>query len=218
MKPKYKAVLFDLDGTLLYTLEDLYRSVNHALAYGGLPLRTIDEIQRFIGNGVNVLMHRAVPEGTPEEITLRLLEVFRVHYLEHMHDHTRLYDGIDAVLAALQAQGVKMAIVSNKLDAATKEMNERYFARWISTAIGAPPEHKKPDPTSVFLAMEQLGVTHDECVYVGDSDVDAETASRAGIPCIGAAWGFRGRDFLAALGLSEIADVPTELLDYLLVS
>lgn len=212
---KYKTVIFDLDGTLLYTLEDLYQSVNAALSSHHLPTRTIEEVCHFIGNGVAVLMHRSAPAGTSEEEISELLAIFRRHYLEHMYDHTRPYDGIMEMLSGLFHAGIQTAIVSNKLDEATKQMNNRYFAPQITVAIGAPPDKKKPHPYSVFTAMELLNAIPSETVYVGDSDVDVLTAQNAGIDCIGVSWGYRGREFLANLGVEMIVDSPKELLELL---
>lgn len=212
---KYKTVIFDLDGTLLNTLEDLYLSVNYALAAHNHPLRTIDEIRRFIGNGVAVLIRRSAPAGTSEEEAEALLDIFREHYLAHMNDHTCPYDGIMDMLSQLEKAGIRTAIVSNKVDKATKELNAMYFAPQITVAIGAPPDKKKPHPASVFTAMEELHAVPSETVYVGDSDVDVETAGNAGIDCIGVSWGYRGREFLANLGLKMIADTPEDLLTLL---
>ncbi len=209
---KYKTVIFDLDGTLLNTLEDLYLSVNVALSAHNHPLRTIEEVRRFIGNGVAVLMHRSAPAEASAEEVEALLQIFRTHYLSHMNDHTAPYDGITEMLAGVEAAGIRAAIVSNKVDKATKQLNARYFAPQVTVAIGAPPDKKKPHPASVFTAMEELHAIPSETVYVGDSDVDVETAKNAGIACIGVAWGYRGREFLAGLGVEMIADTPADLL------
>lgn len=208
----YQTVIFDLDGTLLYTLEDLQASVNAALRAHRHPERSLEEVKHFIGNGVAVLMRRSAPAGTSETEAEELLSLFRTHYLRHMYDHTIPYEGVPELLEGLHAAGIRTAIVSNKLDEATKQMNRRFFAPLNEVAIGAPPDKKKPHPYSVFQAMELLHASPERTVYVGDSDVDAETAKNAGIPCIGVAWGYRGREFLEGLGLEAVVDTPGELL------
>ncbi len=212
---KYQTVIFDLDGTLLNTLEDLQASVNAALRAHRHPERSLEEVKSFIGNGVAILMRRSAPKGTPQAEVEEMLSVFRAHYLEHMYDHTAPYEGILELLDGLHAAGIRTAIVSNKLDEATKQMNLRYFSPHNEIAIGAPPDKKKPHPYSVYQAMELLHARPEQTVYVGDSDVDAETAKNAGIPCIGVAWGYRGREFLTRLGLETVADTPAELLSLL---
>lgn len=213
---KYSTLLFDLDGTLLDTLTDLYLAVNHALTEFHFPQRSREEVRMFVGNGVKKLIERAVPPMTPEDVTAQVLAEFRSYYAEHSRLHTAPYDGILLSLYALHEKGWKMAVVSNKFDAAVKELNAEYFSDYIPVAIGeneAAGRRKKPAPDSLFDAMAELGVTKDECLYVGDSDVDIETAKNAGIPCIGCAWGFRGREFLAEHGLGDdmILDEPARL-------
>ena len=211
---KYTTLLFDLDGTLLDTLTDLYLAVNHALAAFGMPQRSMDEVRMFVGNGVAKLIARAVPAGTSEEDTARVLAEFRAYYAENSRLHTAPYDGIRDSLKALSAAGCQMAVVSNKFDAAVKALNDEFFADSISVAIGdREGRNKKPAPDSLFEAMAQLGVAKEDCIYIGDSDVDIETAKNAGIPCIGCAWGFRGRQFLREHGLDDawILENPTDL-------
>ena len=211
---KYKALLFDLDGTLLNTLEDLYRSVNYALEAFQFPLRSLDEVRMFVGNGVARLIALAVPAGTPPKVTEEVLSVFRGHYAEHSREHTAPYEGILLSLHALHDKGWKMAVISNKFDAAVKALNAEFFSDYISVALGEQEgRRKKPAPDALFDAMKELGVSGEECIYIGDSDVDIETAKNAGIPCIGCAWGFRGRDFLREHGLPDdrILDDPALL-------
>lgn len=213
---KYNTVIFDLDGTLLNTLEDLTDSVNYALGMSGYPVRTLDEIRRFVGNGVKVLMHLSVPKGTPEEDTLKCLEIYRRHYSANMQNKTQPYDGINNLLEALKDKGIKLAIVSNKYDSAVKALCRDYYREYIQVAIGeSQGVAKKPAPNSVFKALEQLGSSGEEAIYVGDSDVDVHTAHNAGLKCVGVTWGFRNREILSAEGADFIIDKPEELLEYL---
>ena len=213
---KYNTIVFDMDGTLLNTLEDLTDSVNYALQICGYKERTLDEVRRFVGNGVRVLMNQAVPAGTSEEDIVKCLTIYRKHYSENMQHKTRPYEGIIELLKSLKEKGIKLAIVSNKYDSAVKALCKDYFQDYIRIAIGESPEvAKKPAPDSVFTALEQLGAAKEEALYVGDSEVDAQTARNAGLKCIGVTWGFRDREVLAAEGADIIIDKPHELLDYL---
>ncbi len=211
---KYTTLLFDLDGTLLDTLTDLHLAVFHALYTYDMPQRSIDEVRMMVGNGIKNLIDRAVPDGTPPEKTAQVLDVFRDYYSQNSRIKTAPYDGILVTLKLLSQKGYKMAVISNKIDSAVKELNRDFFAEYIPVAIGdREGRNKKPAPDSLYEAMEQLGVKKEECLYIGDSDVDIETAKNAGIPCIGCAWGFRGRDFLREHGLDDafILENPTEL-------
>lgn len=209
----YQTVVFDLDGTLLNTLEDLTDSVNHALRESGYPTRTIEEIRTFVGNGVGLLVERSVPAETPAEDTTRCLAVFKEHYAHNMRNKTRPYDGVLPLLKALHDRGVKLAIVSNKFDAAVKELRAELFADYISVAIGeSATVRSKPAPDTAFQALRELNATPETAVYVGDSDVDVQTAHNAGLPCIGVTWGFRDREVLVAAGADCIVDTPEELL------
>lgn len=215
---KYKTLLFDLDGTLLDTLTDLYLAVDHALDAFGMPRRSYDEVRMMVGNGIKILIDRAVPTGTPTEKTAVVLNEFRTYYGINSRVHTAPYDGVLSVLKILSENGYHMAVISNKVDFAVKDLNRDFFAEYIPIAIGdREGKNKKPAPDSLFEAMELLGVTKEECLYIGDSDVDIETAKNAGIPCIGCAWGFRGRDFLRDHGLSDdwILDHPAELPSFI---
>lgn len=210
----YNTLLFDLDGTLLDTLYDLYAATNHALAAHGYPERSMDEVRMFVGNGVKKLIDRAVPDGTDAETAAAVLADFRTYYAAHSRDHTAPYPGILLSLKALHDKGWKMAVISNKFDAAVKTLNRDFFSAFISVAIGdMEGRRKKPAPDSLYAAMEELGVRADTCIYIGDSDVDIETAKNASIPCIGCAWGFRGRTFLREHGLPDdmILDDPAML-------
>lgn len=201
----YKAVIFDLDGTLLDTLEDLWGSVNHALRLHGMPVRTLDEVRSFVGDGVKKLIERAVPAGCDTETAEYVLADFKAHYALHSRDKTAPYDGINELLGVLREKGIKLAVVSNKLDSATKELCYEYFK--ITTAIGeCEGRAKKPAPDSVLEALRQLGVSNREAVYVGDSEVDIKTAQNSGMDCISVTWGFRTREFLKECGAKAFAD------------
>ena len=213
----YRTAIFDLDGTLLDTLQDLADSANYALALHGLPARTVEEVRRFVGNGVGLLIRRAVPEGTPETLERRVLRDFRAHYLLNMENKTAPYPGIPELLDALRAAGVRTAVVSNKFDGAVKGLCQNYFGDRIRAAIGeSQGVARKPAPDTVFRALEELGMPREGAVYVGDSDVDIETAKNAGLPCISVSWGFRSRTFLTEHGAQTIADTVEELRELLL--
>ncbi len=212
-----KAVIFDLDGTLLNTLEDLYLSVNAALKIYGFPPRTIEEVRQFVGNGVRNLMRRSVPDGEKNPLFEDCLLAFREHYAIHLEDHTRPYAGIMELLGKLAEQNCPMAIVSNKPDGAVRELNQRIFGFLIPVAIGESRGiRRKPEPDTVYEAARRLGVRKEDCIYVGDSEVDLETAKNCGIPCISVSWGFRERKLLESLGAVRIADTPEELFHMLM--
>ena len=211
----YNTYIFDLDGTLLDTLTDLAASTNYALRTHGMPEHTIDEVRRFVGNGVRKLMERAVPDGTDNPLFDEAFATFRQYYMEHSLDTTRPYEGVSEMLAALKARGCHLAVVSNKMMAATQELCRHFFPDTIEVAIGeneAEGVRKKPAPDTVIAALRQLGVGQEGAVYVGDSDVDIETARNSGLPCISVLWGFRDRDFLLQHGAKMFISNPSELL------
>ena len=211
----YKVYIFDLDGTLLDTLGDLAAAVNYALREHGMPEHSIDDVRRFVGNGVRKLMERAIPDGTANPEFEATFATFRQYYMAHSLDTTRPYDGIPETLAALKTRGCRLAVVSNKMMAATQELCHYFFPDTIEVAIGeneAEGIRKKPAPDTVFTALRQLGVGKDDAVYVGDSDVDLETARQSGLPCISVLWGFRDRDFLIKHGAKTFVSAPQELL------
>ena len=213
---QYDTYIFDLDGTLLDTLDDLTAAVNYALRQHGMPEHSKDDIRRFVGNGVRLLMVRAVAGGEKNPLFDAAFKAFREYYLLHSLDRTRPYDGIPELLAAMKAQGKRMAVVSNKFYAATEELCRHFFPDTIEVAIGeheAEGIRKKPAPDTVFEALRQLGVDGEHAVYVGDSDVDLQTARNAGLPCISVLWGFRDRDFLVASGATTFAAAPPDILD-----
>ncbi len=220
---RYQTYIFDLDGTLLDTLGDLAASVNYALRTHGMPEHTLDDVRRFVGNGVRLLMERAVPEGAANPLFDEAFATFRQHYMEHSLDTTRPYDGIPETLAALKARGCRLAVVSNKFMTATQELIRHFFPDTIEVAIGEHESEgirKKPAPDTVFAALAALGYPRPalgdprlSAVYVGDSDVDIQTAANAGLPCISVLWGFRDRDFLIQHGAKTFISAPSELLD-----
>ena len=211
----YKTYIFDLDGTLLDTLGDLAASVNYALRTHGLPEHAIDDVRRFVGNGVRRLMERAVPDGAENPLFEEAFATFRRYYMEHSLDTTRPYEGIPEALAALKTRGCHLAVVSNKMMAATQALCSHFFPDTIEVAIGeheAEGIRKKPAPDTVIAALKALGVGKEDAVYVGDSDVDIQTACNSGIPCISVLWGFRDRDFLKQHGAETFISTPSELL------
>lgn len=212
---KYNTYIFDLDGTLLNTLTDLAASCNYALRKHGMPEHSIDDVRRFVGNGVRLLMERAVPGGADNPDFEAAFASFREHYMLHSLDTTRPYDGITEVLEELKRRGCRLAVVSNKMMAATVELCRHFFPDLIEVAIGeneAEGIRKKPAPDTVFAALRRLGVESAGAVYVGDSDVDVQTAANAGLPCISVLWGFRDRDFLIQNGAKTFISAPSELL------
>lgn len=211
-----RAVVFDLDGTLLNTLEDLANATNWALRHNGLPERTIDEVRRFVGNGVRRLIERAVPADTEAALLEQVFADFKTYYVSHCQDCTCLYDGIPEMLEQLKAGGYKMAIVSNKLQAGVDELYEFYFRETIEVAVGEREGiRRKPAPDMVETALKELGISADEAVYVGDSDVDLQTARNSGLACISVLWGFRDRDFLVEHGATCMVERPAEIVSLL---
>jgi phosphoglycolate phosphatase len=214
----FSTYIFDLDGTLLDTLGDLAASVNYALRTHDMPEHSLDDVRRFVGNGVRKLMERAVPDGAGNPLFDEAYDTFRQYYMAHSLDTTRPYDGIPETLAALKARGCHLAVVSNKMMAATQELCHHFFPDTIEVAIGedeAAGIRRKPAPDTVFAAMRELTGTatvSSSAVYVGDSDVDIQTARNAGLPCISVLWGFRDRDFLFNHGAQTFITYPAELL------
>ena len=212
---QYHTYIFDLDGTLLDTLDDLTAAVNYALRCYGMPEHSRDDVRRFVGNGVRLLMIRAVPDGEQNPRFEEVFDTFRQYYLEHSLDTTRPYDGIQETLMALKERGCRLAVVSNKFYVATQELCRHFFADTIEVAVGeheAEGIRKKPAPDTVNEALSQLGVDRRDAVYVGDSDVDLQTARNAGLPCISVLWGFRDKDFLTANGATTFIASPAELI------
>jgi len=210
---EYDTYIFDLDGTLLDTLTDLAASCNYALLQHGMAQRTIDEVRMFVGNGVKKLMERAIPDGLANPQFDEVYQCFRQHYLKHGLDHTAPYPGVLPMLADLKRRNKKIAVVSNKFYRATEELCKHFFDRYVEVAIGEREGiKKKPAPDTVLEALAQLGVTGDNAVYIGDSDVDIATANNCQLPCISVLWGFRDKDFLLRSGATTLISAPEELL------
>lgn len=211
---RYDTYIFDLDGTLLNTLQDLAASVNYALSQYQMPTHDTDAVRSFVGNGVRLLMERATPGGAQNPQFEAVFAAFRQHYMKHSLDTTRPYDGISEMLRELKRQGKRLAVVSNKFYAATQELVAHFFPE-IEVAIGEHESEgirKKPAPDTVYEALRQLGVGKENAVYVGDSDVDLMTARNSGLPCISVLWGFRDRDFLLRHGATTFVRKPSELV------
>jgi len=212
----YSTYIFDLDGTLLDTLNDLANSVNYALRIHGMPEHSIDDVRRFVGDGVRMLMIRAIPDGEQNPKFEDAFQTFRNYYLKHSLDSTRPYDGIPELLAGLKEKGKRIAVVSNKFMDATKELCLHFFSGLVEVAIGeheAEGIKKKPAPDTVNEALRQLGVSRDTAVYIGDSDVDVATARNSGLPCVSVLWGFRDRAFLEKCGATTFVMTPREILE-----
>ena len=209
----YNTYIFDLDGTLLSSLADLAASCNYALRTNGMPERTLDEVRRFVGNGVKKLMERATPDGLQNPLFDKTLADFRQHYMKHNLDTTCPYEGVMPMLEELQRRGKKVAVVSNKFFAATQELCHHFFSDLVTVAIGEREDiRKKPAPDTVIEALRQLNATAEESVYIGDSDVDIDTARNAGMPCISVLWGFRDKDFLIEHRATTLVATPQEIL------
>lgn len=213
---KINTVVFDMDGTVLNTIDDLATSVNYAMEKFGFPQRTVEDYRRAVGNGIRRAIELTVPEGTSQEVIDEMVPVFKEHYDEHCLDKTRPYDGIIELMKELKKRGYKMAIVSNKIDSAVKELNQRFFSEAIEVAIGEKPGvSRKPAPDMVWEALKELGSTEDEAVYIGDSEVDFATANNSNLPCISVLWGFRDKDLLEEIGAQVFAEKPSDVLEIL---
>ncbi len=216
----FNIYIFDLDGTLLDTLQDLASAVNYALRQYGMPEHSLDDIRRFVGNGVRLLMERAIPEGAHHPQFEDVFATFRQYYMAHSLDTTRPYDHIPELLHHLKSNGCQLAVVSNKMMAATQELIRHFFPE-VDVAVGEHEEsgiRKKPAPDLVYEALRQLGYpspysSHLSAVYIGDSEVDIQTAHNAGLPCISVLWGFRDRQFLEAHGATDFIETPLDLIN-----
>lgn len=209
----FDTYIFDLDGTLLSTLDDLAASCNFALRANGMPERTTEEVRRFVGNGVKKLMERAIPDGLDNPQFEKTFADFRQHYMHHNLDTTRPYDGVMEMLRSLKQRGKHIAVVSNKFYAATQSLCKHFFGDLVEVAIGEREDiRKKPAPDTVNEALRQMGVTREKAVYIGDSDVDVMTAKNSGMPCISVLWGFRDHEFLVAHGATIFVNSPLHLV------
>lgn len=210
---KTEAVIFDLDGTLLNTLEDLTDAVNHALSEFNMPQKTISEVRGFVGNGIRRLMANAVPKGENNPDFGSVLIEFKRYYDDHCNDKTKPYEGIPELIDALRERNIKLAIVSNKIDSAVQILNQRYFPQ-IDVAVGDREGiRRKPEADSVLMAIAECNAQKDRTVYVGDSEVDIETAKNAGIKCVSVLWGFRDREQLLVSGAELLIENPLALLE-----
>lgn len=210
---KVQACIFDLDGTLLDTLQDLANSVNEALADFGQPTRSISEVRAFVGNGVRRLMQRAVPEGTDEALYEQIYARFLEVYDREKDHYTKPYDGILALIAALREKGIRCVVLSNKNDDAVAALCKAHFPNCFELTQGMRPGvAPKPAPDAVYTICTRMGISLEEAVYIGDSEVDVATAKAANMRFIAVTWGFRDRDTLAKAGAEEMIDAPRELL------
>ena len=210
---RYQLIAFDLDGTLLNTLDDLTGAANAAMQAFDLPTRTREEVRSFIGDGIEMLMRRC---AFPQPYRVEMLDAFKAHYVAHCQDKTAPYEGIFPLLSALKEKGIKRAVLSNKADFATKKLVKAYFGDYISLAVGeneAAGVRRKPAPDALFAVMKEMGVTPEETLYVGDSEVDIQTAKAAGVDCVSVLWGFKDEEFLKKHGATTLISSPMQLLD-----
>jgi len=208
---RYDTVIYDLDGTLLNTLDDLAGAVNHAMGALGFPAHSVEEVRRMVGDGMDMLIRRALPQDA-QDSAARALALFKAHYAAHAQDATRPYEGVLPLLDQLGRAGARQAIVSNKGDSFVKELNRRYFGQRIPVAVG---EHagvrRKPAPDMLLRVMEDWRAEPGRTLYVGDSATDVQTARAAGVACASVTWGFRTREELIAAGAALLVDTPQEL-------
>lgn len=211
---KYELAVFDMDGTILNTLDDLTDATNHALRTFGYPEHSIEEVRFFVGNGLAKLIERATPAGTSEEDRTKVRAEFMTYYKVHSADKTGPYPGINDLLKKLRAAGVKTAVVSNKPDVAVRELVKTYYDGLFDAAVGdMEGQAVKPAPDMCLKVFKELGMGPENAVYIGDSDTDIQTARNAGLDEILVSWGFRGREFLTEHGAKNICDTPDEVYD-----
>ncbi|HAG69930.1 MAG TPA: HAD family hydrolase [Lachnospiraceae bacterium] len=214
---KYKLAIFDMDGTILDTLKDMTDAVNHTMKEFGYPGHSLDEVRQMVGNGIRRLIERAVPEGTDREETERVYASYVPYYEAHCAVATRPYEGIVSAIRELKSMGMLTAVVSNKKDPAVRTLVSRYFDGCFDAAVGEREGIRtKPAPDSVNELLKSLSIKREESVYIGDSDVDVETAANSGMDMIAVTWGFRDRDFLREHGAVCFADKPSELVKILI--
>ena len=214
---RYRAVLFDMDGTVLDTLGDLANAVNHVLAEYGMPTRTLSEVAHFLGNGAAHLIRMAVPAGTSDALRQEILSVYQPWYDSHCAILTAPYPGILELMEALKAAGVKQAVISNKQDSAVRLLAAQHFPGLLEIAVGeSAAVRRKPNPDAVLAALSHMGIARSDAVYVGDTEVDLETARNAGLACAAVGWGFRTEEELYAAGAERIFRSADELRAWLL--
>ena len=215
-KANYKAVIFDMDGTLLNSIEDLTDSINFILDKYKLPTKTLPEVKHMVGSGAAKLVERAIPLGRDNPKFNTILDDYKAYYFDHCNENTGPYDNIIELLKELKSRGFKLAIVSNKSMKAIQELKDLYFEDYIDVAVGVTDNVKrKPAPDECYEAMEQLGVNKEDCIYVGDSDTDYLSAVNTGLPCISCLWGFRTKEELidAGAGNNYFVEDPLEILN-----
>lgn len=206
-------IVFDMDGTVLNTLEDLTVSMNYVLDRFNMPGHRLEEYRLFFGNGVKEALRLSLPEGASADIIDEMMVVFKEHYDAHCLDRTRPYDGIVDVMRQLKEKGYRLAIVSNKIDSAVKELNDRFFADYVDIALGEKTGiNRKPAPDMVDAALKEMGSTKEESIYIGDSEVDLMTARNSELPCISVLWGFRDKKYLIEQGADCFADRPEDII------
>ena len=213
----YKAAVFDLDGTLLNTIDDLAWATNYALEQFIMPTYTVDEVRQMVGNGVAKLIRDAVPEDTDDATYQQVLACFKEHYADHSLDNTVPYPGILDAIDILKAAGVKCAVVSNKPNFAIADLMKNFFPGRFDFALGQRDDLKrKPNAEPVHYALAQIGVNPKDAVYIGDSEVDVKTAQNSNMPCISVTWGFRDKDTLLAAGATTLVDTADEMVQKIL--
>ncbi len=209
-----KLVIFDLDGTLLYTLEDLMDSVNYTLEKFGYEAKTLEEVSSHVGNGVQHLVKMLLPANISDSDFVQCYECFKEHYAEHCCDKTHPYDGVMETLKVLKYRGVKVGILSNKFQEAAEEVCEHYFKGLYDIVVGES-EHcrRKPSPDGINMICEKFDVPHEDVLFFGDSEVDIKTADNAGTYCVSVLWGYRDREFLAENGAKVFVSNPLDIAD-----
>ena len=211
---KYRAAIFDMDGTILNTLDDLADTMNYCLRSYGMPERTISEIRSFLGNGLRVLVEKSVPAGMEKSLIDLMCETFGDYYKDHCAIKTRPYEGINTLLQKVREAGILTAVVSNKVDFAVTELCNEYFDGLFDYSIGERPgQRRKPFPDSVNAVLEYFKLTKEDAVYIGDSEVDFMTAKNAGMDVIMVDWGFRDEATLQLMGAKKIAHSTDEVYE-----
>lgn len=212
----YQLVVFDLDGTLLNTLDDLAGSVNYALHTHGFPQHTLEEVRSYIGHGISSLIRNALPAGTDDASHARVLETFKPHYNAHQNDLTAPYPGVCELLESLQQAGIATAVLSNKSHRNVQELCGAHFGKWISLAAGEQEGiPRKPAPDGLLRVMKEMNVSAENTLYVGDGDSDVVTAANAGVDCAAVTWGFRSEEQLRAAGAKNLFDSTEKLGDFI---
>lgn len=213
---RYNTVIFDLDGTLLDTLEDLTNCVNYILKKYNFSLRTKDEIRSFLGNGIQKLLERSLPENEIIKDFEQIHQDFNDYYAMHCADKTKLYDGILELLESLKQMNIKIAVVSNKGNYAVQDLRKKYLDGVIELAVGETKEVKrKPAPDMLLYALQELGSNADQSLFVGDSEVDIDTAKNANLTCLSVTWGFRTKQFLTEHAATNFVEKPRDIISFL---